>query len=421
MARRILLIVVMLAVAAAGGVALYRLHRPAGEALPPEYAAPAKHQKYQCAMHPEIVSDKPGTCPICGMKLQPVEDEAVAAPTGARRTIAYYRHPMRPEVTSPVPAKDEMGMDYVPVYTDELPGGQMAGAGASAPSALPPGHAPFTLSPARQQLIGVRRARVERRPLSIAIRAVGTVAYDPGLYQAVVEYRQAVRARAQLAQSTVPEALSGADGLVRAAAVKLRQKGISEAQLAQVARGEGDPTNLLLPGKSVWVYAQVYEYELGLVRPGQTLTITAPSLPGRRFTARVAGIDPILDPATRTARVRALVSTPAADLRPESFVDVTIEASLGERLAVPEDAVLDTGTRRIVFVVRGQGEFEPRAVELGRDAQGFYEVLSGLEAGEEVVVAANFLIDSESRFRSAVRAFESQPRGAAAAPAGHQH
>jgi len=412
MARRILLVFVVLAVAVGGGVAFHFIHRPAGEALPPEYAAPAKPQKYQCAMHPQIVSDKPGTCPICGMKLQPVEDEAAAAPTRGGRTIAFYRHPMRPEVTSPVPAKDEMGMDYVPVYTDELQGAQASAV---------PGHAPFTLSPARQQLIGVRRARVERRPLAVAIRAVGTVAYDPGLYQAVVEYRQALRARAQLAQSTVPEAVSGADGLVRAAAVKLRQQGISEAQLAQVARGTGDPTNLLLPGKSVWVYAQVYEYELGLVRPGQTLTITAPSLPGRRFTARVAGIDPILDPATRTARVRALVSTPSADLRPESFVDVSIEAPLGERLAVPEDAVLDTGTRRIVFVVRGQGEFEPRAVELGRDAQGFYEVLSGLEPGEEVVVAANFLIDSESRFRSALRAFESQPGGAAAAPVGHQH
>src|SRR5262249_42344339 len=201
-------------------------------------------------------------CPICGMKLQPVEDESAAAPTGSGRTIAFYRHPMRPEVTSPVPAKDEMGMDYVPVYTDELQGGK-SGTGAPPPSAAPPAPAPFTPSPARQQLIGVRRARVERRPLTVAIRAVGTVAYDPGLYQAVVEYRQALRAREQLAQSTVPEALSGADGLVRAAAVKLRQKGISESQPAQGARGTGDPINLLLPRKSVWGDAQGYQSQLG--------------------------------------------------------------------------------------------------------------------------------------------------------------
>src|SRR5262249_19595381 len=121
MARRILLVFVVVAFAVGGGVALYLLPRPAGEALPPEYSAPAKHQKYQCAMHPQIVSDKPGTCPICGMKLQPVEDEGAAAPTGGGRTIAFYRHPMRAEVTSPVPAKDEMGMDYVPVYTHALP------------------------------------------------------------------------------------------------------------------------------------------------------------------------------------------------------------------------------------------------------------------------------------------------------------
>ncbi len=371
-ARRALAILVLVAVGAAG-VVWWRWHRPAGESLPASYHAGAKTQKYQCSMHPQIVSDKPENCPICGMKLTPVEEEP--APTGG-------------------------------------------GTGAPAPSAPPPppGRAPFSLSTARQQLIGVRRAKVQYRPLAIAIRAIGTVAYDPELYQAIVEYRQALRAKAQLAQSALPEAQSGADGLVRAAAVKLRQKGVSEAQLAAVGRGESDPTNLLLPGKSVWVYAQVYEYELGLVRPGQTLTVTAPSLPGRRFTARVASIDPILDPATRTARVRALVATPQADLRPESFVDVTIDVALGERLAVPEDAVLDTGTHRIVFVVRGQGEFEPRAVELGRDAQGFYEVLSGVTAGEEVVVAANFLIDSESRFRAALRSFESNAGGT-----GHRH
>jgi hypothetical protein len=406
-----LLVLVVLFAVGATGITWWRWNRPAGESLPASYDTTARKQKYQCSMHPQIVSDKPENCPICGMKLTPVEEEPATAAPGGERKIIGYRHPMKPDVVSPTPAKDEMGMDYVPIYEET----RSAGGGSV------PGHAPFSLSTARQQLIGVRRAKVEFRPLTIAIRAIGTVAYDPQLYQAIVEYRQALRAKAQLAQSALPEALSGAEGLVRAAAVKLRQKGISEAQLAAAGRGDADPTNLLLPGKSVWVYAQVYEYELGLVRPGQTMSITAPSLPGRRFTARVAAIDPVLDPATRTARVRALVATPQADLRPESFVDATIEVALGDRLAVPEDAVLDTGTRRIVFVVRGEGEFEPRAVELGRDAQGFYEVLSGLTAGEEVVVAANFLIDSESRFRAALRSFDSTPGGPPPGGAGHRH
>ena len=400
MTRRVLAIVALAALGA-GGAIWWRWRGAAGDSLPASYETGAKQQKYQCSMHPQIVSDKPGSCPICGMQLTPVAAAPEAGATG-RRAIAFYRHPMRPDVTSPTPAKDEMGMDYAPVYADELSGAATGGV---------PGRAPFTLSTARQQLIGVRRAKVQYRRLTIAIRAIGTVAYDPDLYQAIIEYRQALRAKAQLSQSLVPEAQRGAEGLVRAAGVKLRQRGVSEAQLAAVGRGDNDPINLLLPGKSVWVYAQVYEYQLGLIRPGQPLAITAPSLPGRRFSARITSIDPILDPATRTARVRALVPTPQADLRPESFVDVSIDVPLGERLAVPDDAVLDTGTRRIVFVVRGEGDFEPRAVQLGPEAEGFSEVLSGLTAGEEVVVGANFLIDSESRFRAALRTFEDAPGG----------
>src|SRR5262249_42693755 len=156
----------------------------------------------------------------------------------------------------------------------------------------------------------------------------------------------------------------------RSAILKLRQQGVSVDQLGALARG-GDPTNLLLPDKSVWVYAQVYEYELELVHAGQPVVVTAPSLPGRTFDATIVAVDPVVDPATRTARIRALVATPQADLRPETFVQATIAVPLGERLVVPASAVLDTGAHQIVFVVSGAGSFEPRNVRLGRDAQGY--------------------------------------------------
>jgi Cu(I)/Ag(I) efflux system membrane fusion protein len=351
---------------------------------------------YQCSMHPQIVSKEPGTCPICGMRLTPVDEP---------RKPLFYRHPMRPDVTSPTPAKDEMGMDYVPVYPEDA-GGVRGDV---------PGRAGFTLSADRQQLIGVTRARVDVRDLVVDLRAAGRVAYDPDLYQAIVEYREAVAAQRQLGQGALHEATRGADAVVRAAALKLRQKGITDEIMASIAPGGRDPVSLLLPGKSAWIYIQVYEYEVDLVRPGQDVDVTAPSAPGRTWAARVVSVDPILDPATRTARVRALVSTPEQGLRPESFVNARIRVPLGRLLAVPKDAVMDTGEHRIVFVVRGEGEFTPRSVTLGREAEDAFEVLAGLQPGDEVVTSANFLIDSESRFRAALATF-----GGGHAP-GHVH
>jgi hypothetical protein len=411
MARRIVVVVIVLA--AAGALGTWALGGFSGQPASQPTVASSEHAIYQCAMHPQIVSNEPGVCPICQMKLQRVDEaspSAAAAPSSGERKIVGYRHPMRPDVTSPVPAKDEMGMAYTPIYADET--------GGTATDV--PGHAPFTLSTERQQLIGVTRGKVERRPLEVEIRAVGHVAYDPMLYQAVVEYREALRSKGQVAHSSLAEAHEGADAIVRGARLKLLQQGLSEAQIRELGARSGDPVELLLPGDATWVYVQVYEYEAPLVAPGQALTITTPAFPGRTFSGKVVAVDPILDATTRTVRVRGMVAAPGATLRPQSFVDVKIHVALGERLAIPREAVLDTGDHRIVFVVQGEGHFEPRAVELGRQGGGYYEVLSGLDEGAEVVTSANFLIDSESRFRSALASFKGVgPEQSASAPHAH--
>ncbi|MBI3784072.1 MAG: efflux RND transporter periplasmic adaptor subunit [Deltaproteobacteria bacterium] len=404
--RWLIVSLVLIVLAFGAGVFVPRAWLPASQ-MQETPALVSKKTRYQCAMHPQIVSDHPDVCPICQMKLQRVEDgeapaDASAAPGAPdpASKILFYRHPMRADVTSPEPAQDEMGMAYIPVRAADLAAGSADDV---------PGHAPFTLSTERQQLIGVTRTKLELRPLDTEIRAVGKVAYDPMLYQAITEYREALKARASITNSSIPEAHDGAHAIVRSASVKLQQMGISEQQIREIAETGTTPLNLLLPGKSVWIYAQVYEYEVDLVHQGQVIEVTTPALPGRTFTAKVVAVDAILNATTRTVRVRALVQTPDATLRPETFVHVKIRIPLGEKLAVPEDAVLDTGEHQIVFVVKGQGHFEPRAVQLGREAEGYYEVLSGVEAGEEVVTSANFLIDSESRFRAALAAFVAKP------------
>jgi hypothetical protein len=358
-------------------------------------ATGAHRQLYQCSMHPQIISDKPGKCPICQMNLEPVEEIPATTTTAApeQRRILYYRNPMHPEITSPTPTKDEMGMDYVPVYEEQTTAGKVSEV---------PGHEAFTLSTERQQMIGVTRGKTEMRDLSMTIRTVGWVAYDPELYRAIVEYRQVLHQ-------------PGMETVTASAALRLRQLGLSEDMIKELAEPGHNPDRLLLPGKEVWVYAQVYEHELDLVHPGQPVEVTAPSLPGRTYTAKVVAVDPILNAATRSVRARILVETPEESLRPDMFVNVRLEIPLGKKLSLPVDAVLDTGEHQIVFLVKGAGTFEPRSVKLGRQADGYYEVLSGLEESEEVVTSANFLIDSESRFRSAVAAFKKTP------PAAHQH
>ena len=311
-----------------------------------------------------------------------------SSPKGA----PLYRHPMRPGVTSPTPKKDEMGMDYILVTAED-------GGGESAVE----GRAEVTISAERRQLIGMKSEEVIFRELSATVRASGRVAYDPDLYNAMSEYRETARARDRVQESPLPDVRERADALLRSGRLRLRQLGLSDEQIREAGQAENPPTNLLIgeKGGKVWVYAQVYEYEIGLLAVGQAVEIKAPAYPDRTFRGRVKAIDPILSAETRSLKIRVEVPDPDGLLKLEMYVNAFIRADLGRKLALPEAAVFDTGERRVVFVDLGQGRLEPREVRLGREADGYVEVLSGVKEGERAVTSANFLIDSESRLKAA--------------------
>ena len=312
--------------------------------------------------------------------------ETPAAKTS--RKILYYRNPMNPQVTSPVPMKDQMGMDYVPVYEEEAPAEEGA----------------VFISSERQQLIGIKKERVEKRKLIYQILTVGRIAYDPELYVAQEEYLQALKTANATKNSVLASVTEQSNSLLQAAERKLLLLGMSRDQIQELARQGKPEENLYLPisQDKVWVYMTIYEYEMGLIKEGLPVEIDAVAFPGDVFKGNIASITPVLDPQTRSVKVRAEVQNPENKLKPEMFVNVKINVDLGEKLAVPDEAVINTGKRTIVVVSNEQGSFFSRDVKLGQKAEGYYEVLEGLKEGDAVVTSGNFLIDSESRLQSAI-------------------
>ena len=343
---------------------------------------------YYCPMHPNYTSDKPGDCPKCGMTLvkREVKPQESSKQAGERKLL-YYRNPMNPAVTSPVPMKDQMGMDYVPVYEEETATAQTSG---------------VYISPEKQQLIGVKKGRVEKRKLTGQILTVGRVAYDPALFTTQQEYLQAFKSSRTIHKDEgYIDTQSGA--LIKSMKQKLLAMGMSEDEITGLEKSGKPQENLYLPtseDKNVWVYVTIYEYEAGLVKPGTPVEAQSMAYPGQVFEGKVIAVTPIIETATRTLKIRALVDNPENKLKLEMFVNVAIKYDLGDKLAVPEEAVMHAGTRDIVFVAGANGHFEPRVVTLGSKAQGYYEVLRGLSENEEVVTSGNFLIDSESKLNA---------------------
>jgi len=385
--------------------------------------------------------------------------QALVRVAEGERKVLFYRNPMGLPDTSPVPKKDAMGMDYIPVYEGGEPEPDM-----------PAGTVKISLD--KVQLLGVRSEPAELRELNRAVRAVGTIqanerllytvaprfegwieklyvnttgqavgrgqplmeVYSPDLVTAQEEYLIALRGASNLKDSTEAQAVM--QRLAEDALRRLRNWEISDQELEALQR-DGKPGRLLvyrsaasgvvlqkpsvqgmrfMPGEvlfeiadlsSVWVIADVSEQDVGLVHLGQEAKLDIVAYPGKAFSGKVVFLYPTIDSETRTAKVRIELANPGGLLKPAMFANVELVSghARGEGLAVPESAVLDSGARQLVLVRRGEGLFEPRTVKLGMRADGYIEVTEGLQAGEQVVVRANFLIDAESNLKAALETF----------------
>jgi len=402
---------------------------------------------WTCTMHPSVHAKDPGKCPICSMDLVPVMKKGGGE-------------------TKPSPAQGET-----------VKGGEMKGMPGmpgmkGGTETKPPQTSEFVVPVERQQQIGVRYAKAERKPLRHTIRSVGMIVpdrsrnwqfvsrvdgyvqklnvtspgqvvdkdapllsiYSPDLLTSEREFVELLRMRDEARSKDARET---PQRLIESAKRRLQLWNVTSEQIAELekTRKATDTLTLLSPfrgvvqsvpveqGKSVkvgdmlvevadlsvvWIWADFYENELSMLQTGQKTVVTAKSYPGENFDGTISLINPFLDEMKRTAKVR--IDIPNADfkLRPGMYVNAELAMDMGEALTVPVSAIMPTGERNVVFVDKGEGKLEPRVIQLGAKYSVNYEVQSGLQEGERVVASANFLIDAESKVQGALKEFEQE-------------
>lgn len=413
-------------------------------------ASERKIAYWQSPMNPTEIYDAPGKSAM-GMDLVPVyEDEMAGSNTSgsdSERKIAYWRAPMNPTEIYDKPGKSAMGMDLVPVYEDELVGG-----------------VDVKVDPVTQQNMGIRTVDVQKGALIHTIRTYGHVTYDetrmaeispkisgwiekihvdftgkfvkkmqplfelysPELFAAQEEYLVAYRNLNRMSKQAN-------EGFLKAARQRLRYFDIAENEIREIEKTgkvkktvtirspfdgvviskkavEGSYVKVgamvyrIVDLSRVWVEVHIYEYELPWVGEGQAAEMTLPYLPGRRFSGRIAYIYPYLQRKTRDVIIRLEFDNPDLVLKPDMYADVEIKHTAGKGLIIPSEAVIRSGQRNIVFVVRDRNKFTPRDVTLGLNLDnGKVQVLKGLAPGEPIVTSGQFLLDSESKLQEAIQ------------------
>lgn len=421
---------------------------------------------YVDPMHPGYKSDKPGIAPDCGMKLEPVYeggqigDQPAAT---AERKILHYWDPKDPKYTSDKPGiNPETGNELEPVYADDassMPMGtikvspekqQLIGVQFSQAESSAGTHTFRAVGKVAfdETKIAHVHTRIDGWVDRVFVDFIGQFVekgqplltiYSPELVASQQEYLLALKGQRVMKNSALNGAIADSNSLLEAARKRLELWELSDAQIDEVAR-TGKPltyvtmyspirgyvtTRNAFPKQrimadtelytvvdlsKVWIMADVFEYEAPMVRMGQAARVSLSYSPGKSFSARVNYIQPQVDPMTRTLKIRLEADNPGLLLKPDMYVDVEFRVAMPQRVTVPAEAVLDSGLKKTVFVDRGNGYLEPRQVEIGERIGDRIEIRKGLKAGERIVTAGNFLIDSESQLKSA-----------AGGMAGHQH
>lgn len=358
---------------------------------------------WTCSMHPSVRADKPGKCPLCGMDLIPVYKEA---PTEEK---VYYGCGIKEEGHCPhcdegkTDEKCICGEHAFVIEGEALKNCPVCSKPLKKLEEVEAVVSRVRLSKQQIELGGIRTEPIKKRHLVKEIRTVGKIAYDPELLVAQEEFITALETREKVKDSKDPDVIRRADDIVDKSKVRLRLLGMSDSEIDELAETKKPHRGLILPEDKVWVYAEVYEYELGWIKIDEDVKITATAFPGEEFSGVVKSISPVLDPKTRSAKIRVEVENPQKRLQPEMYVDVFIQSMYSDKvLAVPVEAVLDTGTRKIVYIDTGDGRYIGREIKTGAVAIDpekikYYPILEGVSEDELLVTKGNFLIDSQSQ------------------------
>ncbi|MEZ5318355.1 MAG: efflux RND transporter periplasmic adaptor subunit [Vicinamibacterales bacterium] len=449
-----------------------------GTATAPRATAEREILYWRAPMDPTYVRDKPGKSPM-GMDLIPVyadEGAPQAAPAG-ERTVKYWRAPMDPTYIRDKPGKSPMGMDLIPVYEDdavetppgwvEIDPGFVQNIGVQTADIVR-ADIPFTIRTVAtltyndQQVAWVNTKYdgwIEKAYVNYVGEAVTAgqklfEIYSPQLVTTQKEYLQALEYAARLATQPYPDIAQRAASLVDSARQRLRYWDISDEQIAELERTREPRRTLAVVSNvngvvvqkmdqalegmfvkagmnlykvanlsTVWAEAEVFEGQAPWLQVGQRASLELPYQPGRTYAGRVRYIYPFLSNKTRTLRVSIELPNPGLELRADMYADVTLAVpSARQVLVVPAEAVIRSGRRDVVVIALGGGRFQVREVELGVSGDGVMAVTGGVSEGERVVVSAQFLIDSESNLREAIRKITStQPAAGASGPAAGAH